>query len=223
MTIAAIKDKPVARRVASGVESALAEHDHNLAISAAEVGKIAGLVTLALFELSSDEQKRLARKRSGAALAQDLSRALEAAAAPAAGKGAGFGDLLDRAEGEQRLSAAARTVPLLEWAGEVAGSTQLHRDLGIQRSTLHDWQTRGEVIGLLKGTRNHVFPLAQFVDGRPVRGLGAIAKLAHSPRVAWLWLVTPNPRLADARPINLLREDRLDEVVEAAQQAFAQQ
>lgn len=223
MAIAELKREPIAKRVASDLESAVSEYADEFAISAAQIGKILGLLTLMLAELPPSEQKRLARKRDRTALAQDLSRAVEATTQPAAGRGAGLGELIDRDEGRRRLAADAITVPLEEWAGKVAGSSQIQRDLGIQRSTLHDWQRRGEIIGLLKGTRNHVFPLAQFLDGRPVRGVGHVAKLARGPRVAWLWLVTPNPHLRDARPIDLLRQDRFEDVEEAARMAFEQQ
>ena len=57
-----------------------------------------------------------------------------------------------------------------DWAGRVAGSTYLEENLRIARSTLHRWQRRNEVVALRKGGRKHVFPLAQFVDGRPVAG-----------------------------------------------------
>ncbi len=54
---------------------------------------------------------------------------------------------------------------------------------------LHDWQRRGAVIGLLKGERKHVFPLAQFVDGRPVEGMPQVTPIIRNPPVAWQWLI----------------------------------
>src|SRR3546814_13188895 len=68
------------------------------------------------------------------------------------------------------LSAYATKAPLEEWAGPVAGSSALH-NRGIARSTLHDWQKRGQVVALLAGARKHAFPLEQFVDGRPMEGI----------------------------------------------------
>ena len=93
-------------------------------------------------------------------------------------------------------------------------------DMGIARSTLHDWQRRGEVIALLKGARKHVFPLAQFVDGRPAQGIRDIVDIVDSPRRAWFWMVKPSPLLGDKRPIDLLKQDRRLEVVEAARTVF---
>src|SRR3546814_4146272 len=87
---------------------------------------------------------------------------------------------------------------LEDWAGPVAGSTMLHEQ-GIARSTLHDWQKRGEVIALLSGARKHAFPLEQFVDGRPVQGISDVLEIAGNPRRAWLWLVQQSPLLGEKR------------------------
>src|SRR3546814_4608081 len=66
--------------------------------------------------------------------------------------------------------------PLEEWAGPVAGSSALH-NRGIARSTLHDWQKRGQVVALLAGARKHAFPLEQFVDGRPMEGIADVVEV----------------------------------------------
>ncbi len=103
-----------------------------------------------------------------------------------------------------------------DWAGRVAGSTYLEENLHIARSTLHRWQKRDEVIGLRKGGRRHVFPLAQFVDGRPVAGIRDVLSLIGNPRLAWLWLTRPSAHLDGRVPIDLLRQDQVEDVVRAA-------
>ena len=90
----------------------------------------------------------------------------------------------------------------------------------IARSTLHRWQRRGEVVALRKGGRKHVFPLAQFVDGRPVAGISNVQSLIGNPRLTWLWLTRPSAQLDGRIPIDLLRADQIEKVVEAAR-AFA--
>jgi len=135
-------------------------------------------------------------------------------------KGSGFGELLTPEEGRRRLAEYATPIRIEEWAGPVAGPVELERDYGIRRSTLHNWQRRGAVIGLLKGERKHVFPLEQFVDGRPVEGLARIVEIAPSPRSAWFWLVQGSPLLGGKRPIGLLKQDRAEEVVEAARAVY---
>ncbi len=108
------------------------------------------------------------------------------------------------------------------WVGPAAGPTFLERNYGIARSTLHRWQKRNEVIALLAGGRKHVFPLAQFVDGRPAEGLQQVQQILGHPRIAWRWLIEPNASLEGQLPINLLKIDRQREVFAAAEE-FAKQ
>jgi len=100
----------------------------------------------------------------------------------------------------------------------VAGSSALH-DRGIARSTLHDWQKRGQVVALLARAR-HVFPLEQFVDARPAVGLADVLKIVGNPRRAWSWMVEQSPLLGSRRPIDLLKQNRQAEVVAAARTVF---
>ncbi|MER8832206.1 hypothetical protein [Mesorhizobium sp. M0909] len=106
-----------------------------------------------------------------------------------------------------------------DWAGRVAGSTFLQQNLGISRSTLHRWQRSGTVVALRTGGRKHVFPLAQFVDGRPAPGIKEVSSAMPDPRRAWAWLIGPAPGLAGRIPIELLKQDLVSEVVLAAQNA----
>ncbi|MGX8010448.1 antitoxin Xre/MbcA/ParS-like domain-containing protein [Mesorhizobium sp. ORM8.1] len=103
-----------------------------------------------------------------------------------------------------------------DWAGEVAGSTYLEERLRIPRSTLHRWQRRGEVVALRKGGRKHVFPLAQFIDGRPVPGISEVLSAIPNPRIAWLWLTRPSPELDGRAPIEMLRKDEVEDVIRSA-------
>ena len=113
-------------------------------------------------------------------------------------------------------AADLQSMLLEDWAGEVAGSTYLEEKLRIPRSTLHRWQRRGEVVALRKGGRKHVFPLAQFVDGRPVLGISDVLSAIANPRLAWFWLTRPAPELNGRVPIEMLREDMVTDVVRAA-------
>jgi hypothetical protein len=136
-------------------------------------------------------------------------------------KGRGLGTILSAEEGRQAVREYATDVPLEEWAGPVAGSTELERDLGIGRTTLHNWQKSGSVIGLLKGTRKHVFPREQFIDGRPLEGIAQVNRIVGNPRTAWLWLRTPNPTLGGKAPVVLLKTNKVNDVVSAAEGYFA--
>lgn len=142
---------------------------------------------------------------------------------PVAGKGTSatqrgvdFGELLTPEEGRKRLLAYSSRTPLEEWAGESVGAVELQRRLKIARSTLQEWREANVVVGLQKGVRNFVFPLAQFDDdGRPTPGLDEIVDLAGTPRAAWLWLVEPRSENRPTYLDRLKHGDRLGVVNEA--------
>lgn len=110
---------------------------------------------------------------------------------------------------------------ITEWAGPVAGSTHIERRFGIPRSTLHWWQRHNDVIAFRRGSRKHVFPLAQFIDGRPMPGMRQVLSSISDPRLAWIWLISPSPLLKDRVPIELLREGMNTEAVASAARAIS--
>ncbi|TIL82668.1 MAG: hypothetical protein E5Y89_04115 [Mesorhizobium sp.] len=110
---------------------------------------------------------------------------------------------------------------IAEWAGPVAGSTHLERRFGIPRSTLHWWQRHNDVVAFRRGSRKHVFPLAQFIDGRPMPGIRQVLSSISDPRLAWLWLISPSPLLKDRLPMELLRDGMNTEAVGSAAQAIS--
>ncbi len=184
-------------------------------------------------KLSMDQQERLVahKKELPGLIALVMARLDEGRAAPTPLKivatrrveldeGAGLGERVDRSEGLRRVAAYAKSVPLEEWAGPVAGASELERRFGIKRSTLHDWKQQGAVIGLLRGTRKQVFPVAQFIDGRPVEGISGVLQAIGMPRAAWLWLVQPYPSMGGKSPIDRLKAGRITEVVAAAGNDF---
>ncbi len=127
------------------------------------------------------------------------------------------------ADANGTFSAASRPQPselesirVEDWAGPVAGQTYLEENFRIPRSTLHRWQRKNEIIALQRGGRKHVFPLAQFVDGRPAAGIREVLSSIAHPRQAWLWLTRPSALLAGRVPIDMLRQDLVVEVTGAA-------
>jgi len=135
-------------------------------------------------------------------------------------KGTGLGDLLSLDVGRERLAQYVQTCPLESWAGPVAGPGEIEKQLHVARSTLNEWHRRGAVIGLLRGERKHVYPLEQFVDARPMRGVGDVAKIAPDERAAWLWLRQPHGRFDLRPPLDLLKAGQRDEVIQAAERDF---
>lgn len=186
-------------------------------------GKLAAEIAAALARLSLCDLRAIGGMRSD--LAGLASQFVHAVAAEASGQ-----DQLDASRpvaGETTMSTVTgrtraerrgdlEAMVLEDWAGPVAGATYLEEKLRIPRSTLHRWYRRNEVVALRKGRQRHVFPLAQFVDGRPASGIREVlAHIAH-PRVAWFWMVHPALLLDGRVPIELLRQDMVDDVVSAA-------
>jgi hypothetical protein len=134
--------------------------------------------------------------------------------------GTGLGELLSLDVGRERLAQYVQTRPVESWAGPVAGPGEIEKQLHVARSTLNEWHRRGVVIGLLRGERKHVYPLEQFVDARPMQGVGDVAKIAPDERAAWLWLRQPHGRFAMRPPLDLLKAGQRDAVIQAAERDF---
>ncbi|MER9330764.1 hypothetical protein [Mesorhizobium sp. M0488] len=215
-----------AAMVAEHVERALARYDEAInKPTMVSVGKIAGSIASAVTLLSPKHQRAIDTIHADLpGLASKFVRALAAEAARRGEAGtatsppaASLTDVDGRALPSLRNQSDDLESMLIEdWAGRVAGSTYLEDNLHIARSTLHRWQRRGDVVALRKGGRKHVFPLAQFVDGRPVAGISGVLSLIGNQRLAWLWLTRPSAELNGRIPIDLLRQDQVEEVVEAA-------
>lgn len=214
------------------VVKVLARHNPRLSKPAlTATGKIVAAVSAAAAKLSIEQQREIV------AHDQELIRAVEVAMSSLATKpdvegmkiampdtveesqGAGMGKLVDIEEGRRRVAALAVPTSIEDWAGPVAGPGEIEKIYGTKRSTLHDWQKRGAVIGLLKGERKHVFPLAQFVDGRPVQGMAEITKIIRNPRSAWQWLIQTKPSIGGT-PLDELKKGHLKKVVNAAEWDF---
>lgn len=223
-------DAGVRKIVASEVSEALTRYQPTLTRgTASNTAQIVAVVAAAVIGLSSAEQKRLKTRYADlAAMIENLAHETDAPTkitipAPTAiegRKGAGLGELIDLEEGQRRVALIAEDVPLEEWAGPVAGSSAVMNELGIARSTLHDWQKRRQVIALRKGANRHVFPLSQFVDGRPAHGIGDVLEIIGSPRRAWFWLMQASPLLGGKTPITMLRLEKVALVIEAARAVF---
>jgi len=222
-----ISQDALAGLIAKAVQQALMQHGVLLDAEAlASAGKIAGHVAAALPFLPPAQRLAVGSfKGEWTGLAADFFRVV---ADKIASDGSALSDpAFERASpkpetarptAQQIAERAADLQSMLieDWAGEVAGSTYLEEKLRIPRSTLHRWQRRGEVVALRKGGRKHVFPLAQFVDGRPVPGISDVLSAITSPRLAWFWLSRPSPKLDGRVPIEMLRQDMVEDVVRAA-------
>ncbi len=104
-----------------------------------------------------------------------------------------------------------------DWAGSVAGPTVVERHFGIARSTLFRWQKRNEVVALRSGSSSrYVFPLKQFIDGRPADGIAAVIAIFADHRASWQWLMGVDGKVVGLSPIDLLLDGQVAKVIEAA-------
>jgi hypothetical protein len=104
-----------------------------------------------------------------------------------------------------------------DWAGPVAGPTEIERFFGIPRSTLYRWQKVNEVVAINSRTSSKpVFPLKQFVDGRPVKGIAEVISIFGDQRTAWLWLITPSADFDGQTGVDVLLEGKIDIVLRSA-------
>ncbi len=98
-----------------------------------------------------------------------------------------------------------------DWAGPVAGPTYLEANLQIPKIDVASLAARNQVIALRKGLGRHVFPLAQFVDGRPVSGISdvrACAGKASKARVVVAHMSVTSSRRSHPRRIAQRRHGR---------------
>ena len=135
--------------------------------------------------------------------------------------GQGLSTPISSEEGLNRLRDQAVQMPIEQWAGEVLGPKKAADTLGIRRSTLDNWRTRGEIIALPKGKSAHVIPMAQFVDSRPLPGVGRVLEIAHgSASIAWNWLLTPHVDFDAEPPLHALSAGEKEAVCAAAERSI---
>ena len=127
-------------------------------------------------------------------------------------------------EGRRRLDAArvARTAPTTP----TVGATELVRRLEVSsRQTLHDRVARGELVGFDLAGKTR-FPIDQFDDrGRVLPGIGEVLAAFSAlgdTYAAWRWMTRPNAALDDRTPLERLRDDDPERVVEVTAAAAAE-
>ena len=205
------------------VQTALRAQNPRMAVEDIdELAKILSLVFEVVTELPKAGREEIARDQSKlrAALGEALGR-IEEAEQVESTRGSGLGEVLDIEEGRKRLNRYAVPTKLEDWAGQVAGAGRIEKLLDIKRSTLSSWYQQGAVVGLLRGQRKLAYPLDQFVDARPLEGLGELLKLAPDARSAWLWARQPHGALDGRTPLELLRQGCKTQVIAVAEQDFA--
>lgn len=111
------------------------------------------------------------------------------------------------------------------WEEHLGGFYDTH---GVRRLLARDGEPvsrqavakRKGLLALHTGSGRVVYPIFQFVDGRPVEGLADVLEALPERDVSrWSlasWLVTPQPELDDERPVDVLADGYPQPVVRAA-------
>ena len=191
------------KRLFDIVESALLEHDSTARLAAVRVA--AHLAAIIASQITAQTQ---VVQRTLLTLEDDIAE-----------YGSEFVSQLvaeARKDKDKRIKGFAAEVPTAslgsramlladDWAGPVAGPTAIERYYGISRSTLYRWQKVNEAVAIQsRSSRKPVFPLRQFVDGRPAPGIAELISIFGDARKAWQWLVEANADFESKAPLDML-------------------
>jgi hypothetical protein len=107
---------------------------------------------------------------------------------------------------------------LIEQNGGVFKTEQVAEYLGISPQAVNKRRSACQLLGLTFRKRGYVFPAWQFDQRGAIAGLQEVLSVL-SEHDEWMqnsFFVSPNTRLGGSRPLDLLRDRRVAEVVEAA-------
>jgi len=108
---------------------------------------------------------------------------------------------------------------LLNAEGGTVTASQVAEILGITRQAVDKRRRAGQLIALSIGRRGYAYPLWQFeTTGKTLAGLESVldALRDHDSWMQLSFMLNPNSRLDDRRPLDLLREGEIERVREAA-------
>jgi len=115
------------------------------------------------------------------------------------------------------LDAKAR---LIEQNGGVFKTEEVAEYLGITPQAVNKRRALRQLVGLTFRKRGYVFPAWQFTDRGTAPGLEQVL-LALADHDEWMqnvFFINPNTRLGGRRPLDLLREGEIPEVLDAARE-----
>lgn len=101
---------------------------------------------------------------------------------------------------------------------DMIGVSQAATRLKVSRTTVYDWADKGILLAWRMTKRGLTIPAEQILgEGRVTRGINQVAEMIGDPELAWEFLSAEAP-FADqmARPIDLLKDGRIDDVLGAA-------
>lgn len=122
-------------------------------------------------------------------------------------------------DGADEVPEGLRPFVLRRSGGEdIIGVSEAATRLGVSRTTVYDWVTRGTLLAWKSTRRGLNIPAAQILGrGNVVAGVADVVKVVGDPELTWAFLTRDWP-FADAvaTPLDLLKAGRVGEVVDAA-------
>lgn len=107
---------------------------------------------------------------------------------------------------------------LLDADGGCVSDEEAAQLLGVSRQSIAKARAKGQYFALPRGQTGYVYPVWQFETGRPITGLKKVlqALQEHDPWMQVSFMLSPNKRLDNKRPLDALREGQIEDVVMAA-------
>lgn len=168
----------------------------------------------ALIERFAHLVGRLSDETINRALGQDDVGTLTTLASPEA-----WGEARISPTEKARLRGVRYREELLERAGGGLSVESVAKMLDISQEAVRK-RLRNQTLLGIKASKGYLIPGLQFDDGRVIAGLGKVLRVipVESPWMRLNWLMSPEPRLGDRKPIEVLRQGgEIKAVIEAAE------
>jgi len=107
---------------------------------------------------------------------------------------------------------------MIEKSGGVLSSGKVAELLNVSRQAVDKRRAANQLLALTQGRRGYSYPSFQFEEGKTLDGLEQVLKSlsALDPWMQLKFFITPNERLGNDTPIEVLRGGRVEPVVKAA-------
>lgn len=120
---------------------------------------------------------------------------------------------------QAKLRGMAAMRQLLEAFGRAISVEDVSNHLGLARQAVDKRRKSGQLLAVELGKRGYLYPSWQFTKSGTQKGLEEVlgALTGHDPWMQLAFFVNLNDRLGDKSPVQALQENRLEEVLAAAE------
>ena len=126
---------------------------------------------------------------------------------------------LDESANTEGVPDALKPFVIVKPSGtQLIGVSEAASRLNVSRTTIYDWAEKGTLLAWRGTKRGLTIPAEQILgEGRVVEGIDTVVDIIGDPELTWEFLSVEGP-FADrtARPIDMLKDGRLEEVLGSA-------